>query len=190
MEGVQLKHSPRFSRPVGWGAGIVALSVGIATLLGAGWGLTRPGYTATVEGDRARVDPLVSPDNVEFISFAGFTVLTALLGLVIGLVAYVSAQRRASVGRMVFVAAVAAFASWSFYTFGTWTAQWHSGVPDPHGLSEGETLTFVPLLRPGPAWLAAPFVAALAYWVGLAFSVGCDPVPRSSEYDERHAHCD
>lgn len=175
MEGVQLNRSPRSSRPVGWGAGIVAFSVGAAAAVGAVWGLTRPGYTATVEDGAARVDPLVSPDNVEFISFAGFAVLTALLGLVIGLVAFTSAEQRASLGRMLFVALVAAFASWTFYVLGTWSAQWHHGVPDPHDVAEGETLTFVPLLRPGPAWLAAPFVASLAYWVSLASSSSLDP---------------
>lgn len=160
---------------MGWGAGIVALAVGAAAIVGALWGLTRPGYSATVENGGARIDPLASPDNVEFISFAGFTVLTAVLGLIIGLVAYASAERQASVGRMLFAGAVAAFASWTFYILGTWSAEWHHGVPDPHNLSDGDSLTFVPLLRPGPAWLAGPFLAALSYWVALATSVGSDP---------------
>lgn len=190
MEGVQLSKSPRSSQLVGWGAGILALSVGVAAVAGALWGLTRPGYEAVFECGNARVDPAVSPDNVEFISFAGFTLSTVLLGMLIGLACFTSAERRTSVGRMIFAAAVAAFASWTFYILGTWATDWHQGATDPHDLADGDHLTFVPLLRPGPAWLAGPFTAALTYWLGLALSVGSDPAPRSAEYDERHAQCD
>lgn len=190
MEGVQLKVSPRASRPLGWGAGILALSVGLAVVAGALWGLTRPGYIASFDDGNARIDPLVSPDNVEFTSFAGFAVLTAFIGVVVGVTAFGSAQRRASVGRMLFAVAVAAFASWTFYILGTASAEWRHGVPDPHDLSQGDRFTLVPLLRPGPAWLAAPFTAALAYWLGLVTSVGCDPAPGDAEYDERHVECD
>lgn len=187
MEGVQLSRSPRSSRPFGWGAGIVALGGSVGAVAGALWGLTRPGYTATVEGGAARIDPAANPDNVEFISFAGFTGLTALLGLFIGLTAFATAVRRASAWRMLFAVAVAAFSSWTLYVLGTWSADMLNGVPDPHDLKEGETLTFVPLLRPGAAWLAGPFVAALTYWLGLAVSPGLGPGDSGGAYDERHA---
>lgn len=190
MEGVQLSHPPRISQPFGWGAGLVALGGIIAALVGGVWGLTRPGYSATVDDGGARIDPALNADNVEFISFVGFVLLTTLLGLLIGVVAFLTAGKRAGIGRMLFTIAVAAFSSWTLFILGTWSAELYHGVPDPHDVAPGQTLTFVPVLRPGPAWLAGPFVAALAYWLGAVSSVGSGPAPRDAEYDERHAQCD
>lgn len=190
MEGVQLSRSPRISRPVGWGAGIVALGVGTAAVAGGLWGLTRPGYTATVEDGGARIDPALNADNIEFVSFVGFTALTGLLGLLIGLTAFATGGKRAGVARMVVAVVVAAFSAWTLYILGTWSAELYHGVPDPHELTDGQTVTFVPVLHPGPAWLAGPFVAALSYWVGMVASAGSGPEPESAEYDERHAHSD
>lgn len=188
MEGVQLKGSPRSSQPFGWGAGIIALGTGAAAVAGGLWGLTRPGYTGTVGGDHVQIDPVASPDNVEFISFAGFVIATALLGMLIGLVAYGTAKDRASITRMLFVIAVSTFASWTFYILGSWSAGIFNGVHDPDSLFDGEHITVVPLLRPGPAWLAAPFVGALSYWLSLALSPeGVGPRTAGAEYDERHA---
>ena len=175
---------------MGWGAGIVALGVGIAALVGGLWGLTRPGYTATIEDGGARIDPALNADNIEFISFVGFTGLTGLLGLLIGLIAFATSGTRAGVGRMVVAVVVATFSAWTLYILGTWSAELHHGVPDPHELTDGQTVTFVPVLRPGPAWLAGPFVAALSYWVGMVSSVGTAPEQQGAEYDERHAHSD
>lgn len=190
MEGVQLRNSPRSSRPFGWGAGIIALGGGIAAVVGGLWGLTRPGYTATVEDGGARIDPALNADNIEFISFVGFIAITGLLGLFIGLTGYATAKNRASAWRMLFVVTVAAFASWTVYILGSWSADLHHGVPDPHDLTEGQTVTFVPILRPGPGWLAGPFVAGLAYWVGVASSVGSVTAPNATAYDEPHAQRD
>ena len=185
MEGVQLRKTPRSSRPFGWGAGIVALGVGLASVIGGLWGLTRPGYTGTVEGGNARIDPVANPDNVEFISFAGFAGLTVVLGMIIGVVTFASATQRAGLRKMLFAVVVTAFSSWTLYIMGTWSAELLHGVSDPHSLTEGEAITFVPVLSPGPAWLAGPFVAALAYWVGLVLSSVGDASPRqATEYDE------
>ena len=86
MEGVQLSHSPRISQPFGWGAGLVALGGTIAALVGGVWGLTRPGYSATVDDGGAQIDPALNAANVEFISFVGFVFLTTLLGLLLSLI--------------------------------------------------------------------------------------------------------
>lgn len=156
MEGVQLR--------VRWGAGILALGVLLGAVTGVVWGLFRPGYAATVVDGSPRVDPIASPDSVEFASFGWFVILSALLGLVIGLAAYSSAERESSAARMLFVVFVAVFSSWALYVLGGWSARLVHPEENAH---TGGSFTVVPAFNPGVGWAAAPFMAALSYWVGM-----------------------
>lgn len=155
MEGVQLASSPqparRASKRRGWGAGILALGVVLGAVAGSIWGIFRPEYVAVPHGDGLAVDRLASPDNIEFVSWAGFVALSTVVGLVVGLVGYAYQEHRSSAKRMAWVAAVALFSSWTLAVMGEVTAG-----------------KYAPGLQPGIGWLAGPFVAGLSYWVSMA----------------------
>lgn len=147
MEGVQLAR---------WGAGNILVSGLLGAIAGAVWGLSRPSYVLVDDGGHPAVDLIASPDNVEFASFAGFVLLSVVLGCVVGLSSL--SAHKVSPWRMIAVAVVALFGAWTLLVFGSATA------------AEG-----VPLLRPGVGWLVAPFIACLSYWLGLLARVETKP---------------
>ncbi|KAA8746745.1 hypothetical protein F4V54_00390 [Corynebacterium tuscaniense] len=145
MEGLQLGR---------WAAGTIFISGVFGAVAGAVWGILRPSYVLVDEGGHPAVDVLASPDNVEFGSFAGFVVLTGVLGIIIGALPGVK-----TAWRMLFVAAVSLFGAWTFLVVGTVMA------------AEG-----VPILQPGVGWFVAPLCAALSYWIGMVASLGRNPI--------------
>ena len=156
MEGVQLK--------LRWGAGVVALGVILGCVIGVIWGFLRPGYVAEVVDGGVQINHVLSPDSVEFASFGWFVILSTLLGMAVALVAYGTGERESNLSRMVFAACVALFSSWALYVLGQWSANLAN---PPHAAAESDTFTLVPAFQPGIAWCAAPFMASLAYWLGL-----------------------
>lgn len=160
MEGVQLK--------LRWGAGVVALGVLLGCAIGFVWGFLRPGYVAEVVDGGVQINHVLSPDNVEFASFGWFAILSSLLGMVVGLVAYGTGERQSNLARMAFAVCVALFSSWALYVLG----QYSANLANPtHAASVSDTFTVVPVFQPGIAWCAAPFMAGLTYWLGLVSTV-------------------
>ena len=145
MEGLQL---------IRWAAGTVFVSGALGAVAGAVWGLFRPSYVLVDGGEHPAVDLVASPDNVEFASFAGFVLLTGVVGILVGCLPGVK-----SVWRLPFVVGVSLFGAWAFLVLGTATA------------SEG-----VPLLQPGVGWVVAPLCAALSYWIGMVARLERNPI--------------
>ena len=153
----------RVSAAVGQWAQLVFVSLIAGSIGGALWGLTRPGYVGTVRKGGFVVDELASAPNVEFTSFGWFVLLSALLGIVVAVFAFL--RERAGFAALVAVVACAGAAAFALLTFGGWSASLlHPGPHDP-ALVDGQEMTIVPPLAPGVAWLAGPFVAGLMFYL-------------------------
>jgi len=118
-----------------------------------------------VQDGGAVVDQAASPASVEFSSFAWFALITGVLGLVLSVRAYSRAGGRVSPGTMLWVIVSALAGSFAVFTFGTWAAGFFSDTPGHADLTEGARFHVIPALHPGIGWLAAPFTAALSYWL-------------------------
>ncbi len=159
------------------GAGLLVFALVVGAVVGALWGVLRPAYEVVVRDGGALVDQALSPANVEFSSFGWFVILSAVLGLVVALVAYARLGGAVSLAMMAWVVVAAAAGAFAVHTFGSWSAGLFSGMPSHDALVDGARFQLVPPLHPGVAWLCAPFVAALVYWL-LALVT---PVPRAAE---------
>lgn len=149
------------------GAGLLALGCVLGILGGGAWALVRPAYIGVVEGGGLRVDQAESPANAEFAGFGSFALLTTLAGVAVAAVALFAAQRgkvRGSVSWLIWAGIVSAVAAVALYIFGGWFVGLMHPLPSPEALSDGDTLTMVPPVRPGVAWAAGPFAAVLVYW--------------------------
>ena len=85
----------------------------------------------------------------------------------VAVVALVAAKRgkvRGSVAWLIWAGIVSAVAAVALYIFGGWFVGLVHPLPSPDALSDGDTLTMVPPVRPGAAWAAGPFAAVLVYW--------------------------
>ena len=145
----------RIPRAIGFGAGLLALALLLFSVVGAAWGLWRP----TLEGHRVEGGgyALSNPADVQFLSFITFALLTGLLGVVIGAVAYLRGERFRGVGILVWSGVVCLAGAAAFYVFGGVTA---TAAPE----QPGEFVEFVPKFSPAIGWLVAPFMAMFAYW--------------------------
>lgn len=209
---MQLAASPqprsRLKGAVSWGAGILTLGLLLGVTTGVVWGLFRPAYALSIEDGKPVIDETASPANVEFVSFAWFAVLTGIIGVVLGLVAYLAHERRSGVGRLLFVVAVTLFASWSVYVLSSWSAglvndvvpAFYAGASSTtagsvtggsaigHEFTEGQTFTVVPVLAPGVAWLVGPFAAAVTYWIGLVVALASTETRSDASSDPGPVH--
>lgn len=152
---------------IGFGAGLLALALLLGIGAGFAWGALRPAYVGEVSDGGAVIDQAASPANVQFTGFAWFVILAALLGLVVGVVAWRAVGRKRSRGGvwwMVWAMVVAALGAIAVYLFGNWFALRLTPVPDHDALSDGAQFSLVPPIAPGAAWAAAPLVAGLVYW--------------------------
>ncbi|MBC3177980.1 hypothetical protein [Corynebacterium lujinxingii] len=152
---------------IGSGAGLLALALLLGIGAGFAWGALRPAYVGEVSDGGAVIDQAASPANVQFTGFAWFVILAALLGLVVGIVAWRAVGRkrfRGGVWWMVWAMVVAALGSIAVYLFGNWFALRLTPVPDHDALSDGAQFSLVPPIAPGAAWAVAPLVAGLVYW--------------------------
>lgn len=153
---------------IGSGAGLLALALLLGIGAGFAWGALRPAYVGEVSDGGAVIDQAESPANVQFTGFAWFVILAALLGLVIGVVAWRTVGRKRSRGGvwwMVWAIVVAALGAIAVYLFGNWFALRLTPVPDHDALSDGTQFSLVPPIAPGAAWAVAPLVAGLVYWL-------------------------
>lgn len=145
----------RIPRAIGFGAGLLALALLLFSGVGAVWGLWRP----TLEGHRVEGGgyALTNSANVQFLSFVTFVMITGILGVVIGTVAYLRGERFRGVGVLVWSGVVCLAGAAAFYVFGGATA---TAVPE----NPGEFVEFVPKFSPAIGWLVAPFMSMFAYW--------------------------
>lgn len=153
---------------IGSGAGLLALALLLGIGGGFAWGALRPAYVGEVSDGGAVIDQAASPANVQFTGFAWFVILTALLGLIIGVAAWRVAGRgrsRGGVGWMVWAMVSAALGAVAVHLFGDWFALRLAPVPDHDALVQGSEFSLVPPIEPGAAWAAASLVAGLVYWV-------------------------
>lgn len=153
----------RISPAAGEWAQLLLIALVAGSGIGAVWGVTRPGYVGSVRDSAFVVDEVASQTNVEFTSFGGFALITALLGFAIAIVAY--ARDRAGVADLVWVVACAGAAAFAVYTFGGWSAAWSAPSPHDPAPADGMRLEIVPPLSPGVGWLAGPFVAGLMFYL-------------------------
>ncbi len=150
-------------RSVGQAAGLLAVSVGLYCGAGALWGLSRPTLTGHAVGDGGGYE-IESVADIEFLSFIGFVVLTALLSAGVGFVAYWRLASIRGVAMLLWVGVVAFWGAGAFYVFGSATAP---SVPD----SPSEVVHWAPAFNPGVGLLLSPLSATFIYWVASAVSV-------------------
>ena len=171
METVQLKRRSA----LGAGAGLLALGCVLGILGGAVWALVRPAYVGQVEDSAVQVDQALSPANVEFAGYGSFALLTALAGGIVAAVAVRATREGKTAGGvawLLWAGVVSAVAAFALYVFGNWFVALAHPLPDPEALSNGDSVTLVPPVRPGAAWAAGPFAAVLVCWITnlLAYS--------------------
>lgn len=153
----------RINRNLGSGAGLTAFAIVLYAVVGALWGVLRPAYDATA---MAEAQVAISPTgNVGFTVFMTFVVLTGLLGLVLGIGAYLSSPNTRGLGMLLWVGVVAFVAAIGFWAVGEFTADLRYPLPDVASLTEGTELSVAASLSPGLALVAAPLMATASYWV-------------------------
>ncbi|AKK09177.1 hypothetical protein HCH15_09785 [Corynebacterium testudinoris] len=160
-------------RAWGSGAGVLAASLLAFSLCGAVWGLLRPAYRGTLTADgNLQLD---SAFNVEFSSFISFVVATGLVATVMSLSAFIVVPDSRGPGMLWWVVFVSFVSALAFIAVGEVTSSLRYPMPDVDALSEGDFVTIVPALAPGVGLLAAPFMAALAYWCSALVSPDEEP---------------
>ncbi|WP_293768794.1 hypothetical protein [uncultured Corynebacterium sp.] len=147
----------RYPRALGFGAGLLALSLVVFSAAGAVWGLTRPKLTGRAVGDGSGGYVIDAVDDIQFTSFAWFVIITAIGGFLIGLVAYVRGAGTRSLAMLLWSGIVALAGAYAFWVFGSATAP---GLPD----NPGDVVQWVPAFNPGVGLTAAPFIAVFTYW--------------------------
>ncbi|WP_342320007.1 hypothetical protein [Corynebacterium mayonis] len=162
---------------VGRAAGLLVVALGLGSLVGAVWGVLRPGYDVVVEDGQLVVNLAASPVNVEFDSYGWFAVLTSLLGVLLALIAFAFNNGRATAFVLLWVVVTSFAGAFAIYTFGMWSTGFVSDKPGHEGLVDGSRLRIVPALQPGVVWLVGPYMSVVTYWL-LAFA---SPEPEQRE---------
>ncbi|WP_244977362.1 hypothetical protein [Corynebacterium lizhenjunii] len=155
-------------RSLGAGAGVLACALIAYSAAGALWGLWRPAVSGQAVGDgHVSVDTVA---DVQFASLGSFALITTLLGLVLGSLAYVRAGDQRGIGMLLWVGVVALAGAAAFFVCGGATAT--SVAPD--SVQPGQTVSWVPAMSPGVAWVCSSFGAMLAYWSAAFVSADSD----------------
>lgn len=144
----------RLPRTFGFGAGLLACALAVYGIAGAVWGLFRPTLIGReVDDGGYAIDAM---GNAQFIAFITFALITGVLGLLLGLIAYLPRQAR-GLSMLLWVGVCALAGAASFHVFGGVTATHPPEIP-------GEVVEFAPSFSPAIAWAVAPFMAMFAYW--------------------------
>ena len=155
---------------LGAGAGLVACALGLGIIGGLGWAWLRPAYVGTAAHGGVAVDQIASPANVEFAALGWFSLLNAVIGAVLAVVALRQSsrgERRGGVGTLVWLIVCAAAAAFALYTTGNLVISLQQqGFAE---LADGQSLQVVPPVSLGVAWCVGPFTAALSYWLANVF---------------------
>lgn len=163
------RRTLRINRSVGTGAGLLSVAILTYALVGGVWGLLRPAYEATPTADGQLA--LGSPGNVQFTSFMTFTLLTALLGLGVGIAAFLRSPETRGLAMLWWAGVVAVIAAVGFWAVGEFVAGIVHPLPDPAELVEGEVVRVSAALNPGLGLIAAPLLAMASYWVCVLLDV-------------------
>lgn len=148
---------PWLPRPVGFAAGLFAVSMIIGSAAGALWGPTRPELTGRAVGDGSGGYIIDALADIQFTSFGWFVILTAIGGAACGLVAYLQGSSARGIAMLLWVGLVTLAASWAFWVFGQATA---TSLPE----TPGDVVQWVPSFNPGIGFAVAPFLAMFSYW--------------------------
>ncbi|MCZ9295620.1 hypothetical protein [Corynebacterium yonathiae] len=144
----------RLPRTLGFGAGLLACALLVFGVAGVLWGLFRPTLTGREVEDGGYA--IESMGSAQFIAFITFALITGLLGLLLGLGAYLRRQGR-GLSMLLWVGVCALAGAASFYVFGGATATHPPENP-------GEVVEFAPNFSPAISWAVAPFMAMFSYW--------------------------
>ncbi|GAB2503983.1 hypothetical protein CATRI_08505 [Corynebacterium atrinae] len=159
-------------RALGSGAGVLAASLLAFSAVGAVWGLLRPAYHGTLTADGNLL--LDTSFNVEFISYITFVAATGLLATIIALSSFILVPESRGPGMVWWLVVVAGVSAMAFLAVGQVTSSLHFPAPDVDALAEGSAVAIVPSLTPGVGLIAAPFMAALAYWCSVLVTPDLD----------------
>ena len=164
------RQSGPVPRGIGTGAGLLAVALLVYSAAGAIWGALRPPIRGTHLEEGAVSLDLTS--SAEFSSFITFALATAVVGAALGVFAYVLNPESRGVRMLLWLMVVVLAGAASFLAVGDLVGTaLHSTVVNPDDLAPGEEVMLMPRFNPRVAWLAAPFLAALSYWLCLALSV-------------------
>lgn len=152
----------RSPKAIGVGAGLLAFGLVLGLLAGVLWGFLHPTYVIEITDGTAVIDAEASDESAEFTAIGWLTILSAVVGAALALVAWFKTGG-GGIGTLIWVMAVAAAAAFTIVATGQVVAQALHDVPPDHATSG--TFTVAPAVNPHVAWLVAPFVSALLYWM-------------------------
>lgn len=167
-------RGPRVPSAVGAGAGLFAVSVLLYGIAGALWGLWRPAYSGTVTDGGFAV---AGGGDVAFTGYITFAVITGLMSAVMAILMFQFSPATRGAPMLWWVGIVAFIAAVAFLVVGDLVAAVRHPMPeDVDAIIPDATFSVAPVFQPGVAWLAAPFMAVLAYWFSALVTVP-DPEP-------------
>lgn len=165
----------RFHKGIGAGAGLLAAALLLGIAGGAAWGALRPTFVVEVIDGVPIVDQDASSPNAAFAGVGWFTLLAALLGVVLAVIAW--GQTRAGRARggplyLLWLAICAAAATFAALVTGETIA----GM-----LHRADPSRVAPPVTESVVWLVAPFIAAFAFWMcsAVAYAATADGPPRA-----------
>lgn len=139
--------------------------LGAYLLGGILWGaFLRPGMTGVkvADGLVPGQDPGTSP---QFIAYAWFIIGTVVLALAAAILVHTITRR--GLGMMLWVILLCLVGGFVFHVVGDITVMAVHPTPDISPLAEGDTVSVIPRISPTSAYVAGPFIAGLAYWIGM-----------------------
>lgn len=149
----------------------MAIGLLLGLVGGVCWALIRPTYTVRFEDGKAIVDQASGASGVEFAAFGWLTVISAVVGVALALVALRQAQKGETSGglaQLLWLIVAAGAAALTVYAMGEVVAHALHPIPSHHDGGEGAPFTVAPSIAPSVAPLVAPFVAALVFWVSAS----------------------
>ena len=159
----------RSPKAIGVGAGLLAFGLVVGLVAGVIWGFIHPTYVIEISDGTAVIDTEASDESAEFTAIGWLTVLSAVVGAVLALAAWFQTERSrraggtGGIGTLIWLIVVAAASAFTIVATGQVVAQALHDLPPDHAASG--TFTVAPAVNPHVAWLVAPFVSALLYWM-------------------------
>lgn len=172
------------SRDVGSKAGFLAVSLICYALAAVMWGWWRDPYSASVVSEDGQA-VLDGADNLEANAYIWFALATALIALGTTVWGLWGLKLR-GLTAMLWALLVALLGAVSFSVIGDMVAALHYPTPTLEELNVGDVVKLTPAIRPGIAFLAAPFVAAVVYWLSFVLEPEVDTAPEGDLDDHQN----
>ncbi len=182
----QRSRAALISRNVGSGAGFLAISLMCYALGAVVWGWWRHPYSAFVVSEDGQA-VLHGADNLEANAYIWFALATALIALgttVWGL----RGLKLRGLKAMLWALVVAFLGAVAFSLIGDSVAALHYPPPTVEHLAVGDVVKVTPVIHPGIAFLAAPFVAAMVYWFSFVLEPDVDNTAETESYLSAEPH--